>query len=383
MLEDFLKKWEPADDGDWTGYAALPLENGQTKLAFYSSTPYFDVTLLWHDRVYADQFNDREPYDRLTHLFYLPTDRLQPGDRLIVSGYDSADEEDRYYYETAFQPDALKNAEELKEAYDHRLTVETEEIEQVADGLEYRHLLLRDPDQAAVHAFLLRVDMQKNTLYVGTPNDEYKVGHVIAKVPDMIDSAVQNGQDVLAAMNADFFDMFGDGHPSGLCVKNGRVVANADCPRPFIGVRKDGSAVVASLAEDPALLDELEQAAAGLEMILKDGELFEWGPLEPFSYVRHPRTAAGVTADGTVLLLEVDGRIPEYSNGASLIDLAVLLRRFGAVRAVNLDGGGSSVTYTKAGDEFLLRSNPADLFHPRDKLIRDEYNCLLVVRKSE
>ena len=115
MLEDFLKKWEPADDGDWTGYAALPLENGQTKLAFYSSTPYFDVTLLWHDRVYADQFNDREPYDRLTHLFYLPTDRLQAGDRLIVSGYDSADEEDRYYYETTFQPDALKNAEELKE----------------------------------------------------------------------------------------------------------------------------------------------------------------------------------------------------------------------------------------------------------------------------
>ena len=224
--------------------------------------------------------------------------------------------------------------------------------------------------------------MRKNTLCVGTPNDDYKVGRVVAKVPDMIDSAVRNGQDVLAAMNADFFDMFGDGHPSGLCVKNGRVVANADSLRPFIGVKKDGSAVIATLKECPDLLGELEQAAAGLEMILKDGALYEWGPLEPFSFVRHPRTAAGLTADGTVLLLEVDGRIPEYSNGASLIDLAELLRRFGAVRAVNLDGGGSSVTYTKAGGEFLLRSNPADLERPRDKLIRDEYNCLLVVRKK-
>ena len=224
--------------------------------------------------------------------------------------------------------------------------------------------------------------MKKNSLYVGTPNDDYKVGHVIAKVPEMIDSAVLNGQDVLAAMNADFFDMFGDGSPSGLCVKNGRVVANAESTRPFIGVKKDGSPVITTLTESPELLDELEQAAAGLEMILKDGELFEWGPLEPFSFVRHPRTAAGVTADGSVLLLEVDGRIPEYSNGASLIDLAELLKRFGAVRAVNLDGGGSSVTYTGAGDEFLLRSNPADLERPRDKLIRDEYNCLLVVRKK-
>ena len=382
MLEDFLKKWEPADEGDWEGCAALQLENGLTKLAFYSVYPYFDVTLLWNDRVYADQFNDCEPYDRMTHLFCLPTAELQPGDRLIVSGCDSPAEEDRYYYETTFQPSLLKNAEELKEQYNHHLSVESEEIEQVADGLEYRHMLLRDRAHNPVHAFLLRVDMQKNTLCVGTPNDDYKVGRVVAKVPDMIDSAVRNGQDVLAAMNADFFDMFGDGHPSGLCVKNGRVVANADSLRPFIGVKKDGSAVIATLKECPDLLGELEQAAAGLEMILKDGALYEWGPLEPFSFVRHPRTAAGLTADGTVLLLEVDGRIPEYSNGASLIDLAELLGRFGAVRAVNLDGGGSSVTYTKVGEGFLLRSNPADLERPRDKLIRDEYNCLLVVRKK-
>ena len=250
----------------------------------------------------------------------MPTAELQPGDRLIVSGCDSPTEEDRYYYETTFQPSLLKNAEELKEQYNHHLSVESEETEQVADGLEYRHMLLRDRAHNPVHAFLLRVDMQKNTLCVGTPNDDYKVGRVVAKVPDMIDSAVRNGQDVLAAMNADFFDMFGDGHPSGLCVKNGRVVANADSLRPFIGVKKDGSAVIATLKECPDLLGELEQAAAGLEMILKDGALYEWGPLEPFSFVRHPRTAAGLTADGTVLLLEVDGRIPEYSNGASLIE---------------------------------------------------------------
>ena len=96
-------------------------------------------------------------------------------------------------------------------------------------------------------------------------------------------------------------------------------------------------------------------------MIVCDGKLSQWGPLEPFAYVRHPRTAAGVKKDGTILLLAVDGRIPAYSNGASLVDLAKLMLSFGADRAVNLDGGGSSVVYTKKGDEFVLRNEPADL----------------------
>ncbi|MCR5149743.1 MAG: phosphodiester glycosidase family protein [Clostridiales bacterium] len=382
MLEDFLNAFKPADEADWNGYAALNEENGLTKLAFYSLCPYFDVKLYHKDYVFADEFNDREPYDRFTHLFRLPTTQLQQGDRLVVSGFKTADGGERFFYKTEFSSESLKNAAELKERYDNHLTVENEEVETISDGLEYRHMLCRDPQNNPVHAFLLRVDMQKNTICVGTPNDDYKVGNIIAKVPEMIDSAVKNGKNVLAAVNADFFDMFGDGSPSGLCVKNGIVIKNSESIRPFIGVKKDGTPVITTLSENPGLLGELEHAAAGLEMILKDGELYEWGPLEPFSFVRHPRTAAGLTSDGTVLLLQIDGRIPEYSNGASLVDLALLLRRFGAVRAVNLDGGGSSVTYTKSGDGFALRSNPADLERPRDKLIRDEYNCLLVVKKD-
>ena len=59
--------------------------------------------------------------------------------------------------------------------------------------------------------------------------------------------------------------------------------------------------------------------------------------------VRHPRTAAGVTADGhTLVLAVVDGRQPGYSAGATLPELAALMIRLGAVDAINLDGGGSS-----------------------------------------
>ncbi len=55
-----------------------------------------------------------------------------------------------------------------------------------------------------------------------------------------------------------------------------------------------------------------------------------------------PRTALGATKDGTLLFVVVDGRQPGYSLSLSMIGLARLMRRLGAVTAVNLDGGGAS-----------------------------------------
>jgi exopolysaccharide biosynthesis protein len=55
----------------------------------------------------------------------------------------------------------------------------------------------------------------------------------------------------------------------------------------------------------------------------------------------NPRTAAGVTADGALIVLVVDGRQPD-SRGVTLHELSVLMHDLGAVDAINLDGGGSS-----------------------------------------
>jgi len=63
---------------------------------------------------------------------------------------------------------------------------------------------------------------------------------------------------------------------------------------------------------------------------------------EGFRDRRHPRTAAGVAADGSLLLVVVDGRWPEHSLGMTLSELARELVSLGAVDAVNLDGGGST-----------------------------------------
>jgi hypothetical protein len=89
-------------------------------------------------------------------------------------------------------------------------------------------------------------------------------------------------------------------------------------------------------------------------------EGFHW-PEDPeffyrFGVRRNPRTLAGVTRDGRLVLVAVDGRRPGFSVGASFAESAGVLRALGAADGVNLDGGGStSVTVGSA-----LVNRPSD-----------------------
>jgi hypothetical protein len=61
---------------------------------------------------------------------------------------------------------------------------------------------------------------------------------------------------------------------------------------------------------------------------------------------RNPRTGIGVTSDGRLLLVVVDGR-SRRSVGMTLRRFARTFLDLGAVEAVNLDGGGSSVMWIR------------------------------------
>jgi exopolysaccharide biosynthesis protein len=69
--------------------------------------------------------------------------------------------------------------------------------------------------------------------------------------------------------------------------------------------------------------------------------------LPAFATDRHPRTAVASLRDGRVLLAVVDGRQPASSIGMSLDELARFLIEFGAIEAINLDGGGSTTMVVK------------------------------------
>jgi hypothetical protein len=61
-----------------------------------------------------------------------------------------------------------------------------------------------------------------------------------------------------------------------------------------------------------------------------------------FALRRNPRTMAGVTRGGRLLLVAVDGRAPGYSAGLDFEEEAAVMGALGARDAVNLDGGGST-----------------------------------------
>jgi hypothetical protein len=84
--------------------------------------------------------------------------------------------------------------------------------------------------------------------------------------------------------------------------------------------------------------------------------------LPPSYYVlRGPRTLAGVTADGDLLLVTVDGRAPGSSVGITLAEATRVMQRLGARDALNLDGGGST-TMTVRG---RVVNRPSDPGGPR------------------
>lgn len=60
---------------------------------------------------------------------------------------------------------------------------------------------------------------------------------------------------------------------------------------------------------------------------------------------RHPRTAIGVTGDGKMLLMTVDGRQPGRSEGVTFEELSYLMIELGVDMAMGLDGGGSTTAW--------------------------------------
>jgi hypothetical protein len=106
--------------------------------------------------------------------------------------------------------------------------------------------------------------------------------------------------------------------------------------------------------------ENIREAVAGAPRIVTDGKadirLTEEGMGRSFSTTRHPRTAVGETRDGKLLLVTVDGRQNGLSRGMSLTELANLFLKYGAVHAVNLDGGGSSAVVVRN----VIANSPSD-----------------------
>lgn len=96
-------------------------------------------------------------------------------------------------------------------------------------------------------------------------------------------------------------------------------------------------------------------------MLLSDGDVCNFDALsEKFVDTKHPRSAVGVKADGTILFVVADGRSKGNADGVSIPELAHICRVLGADEALNLDGGGSSTLWSKYFPENGIINKPSD-----------------------
>jgi hypothetical protein len=86
----------------------------------------------------------------------------------------------------------------------------------------------------------------------------------------------------------------------------------------------------------------LYNAIGGNQRLVNNGA--NTAPLsDPYTTALNPHTALGVTYDGNVLLMTVDGRQTGYSEGMRTDEMAsLLINHFNARHAINVDGGGST-----------------------------------------
>jgi hypothetical protein len=132
-------------------------------------------------------------------------------------------------------------------------------------------------------------------------------------------------------------------------------------PRKTIDITTNFTAGSALLAPGTGVVNGGPRLLSNSEPdITAYAEGFVWPENPEFYYRfgvrRNPRTLAGVTPEGNLLLVAVDGRQPGYSVGASFEESARIMRALGAEEAVNLDGGGS--TTITIGEDLMNR--PSD-----------------------
>lgn len=98
--------------------------------------------------------------------------------------------------------------------------------------------------------------------------------------------------------------------------------------------------------DDELPAERVAEAVSGRPMLVRDGRLDQAALDEfPYSNIRHPRSAVGVSRNGkTVYLVVADGR-QGFSRGMTLYELGRFMLELGADDAINLDGGGSSTMF--------------------------------------
>ncbi|MGD9887170.1 MAG: phosphodiester glycosidase family protein [Bacilli bacterium] len=201
----------------------------------------------------------------------------------------------------------------------------------------------------------------------------YNTSHEIVPI-DVIVSPTSNGYFVDAAQLAlpnRPTDFYGKGVISSFASKT--------IGKGQFAIVTNNATVAQTLGKDVLIRAQYEYtgAYAGVDDVCGGGStIMRDGVANPNAGLgdRAPRTVVGKKADGTVVMMVVDGRQSNINMyGADRYELAAIMASRGVVDAYNLDGGGSSTIVIRNGEELRVMNSPSD---GRE---RTDANCLLIV----
>ena len=193
--------------------------------------------------------------------------------------------------------------------------------------------------------------------------------------PDDQDNYIENYSAVVG-VNADFYNMQ-NGAPMGALVMGG-VEYHGVSYENFFGILKNGTPVIGGSAEWSAYAGQIQEAVGAGAYLVKDGKV-QIEDSSDYYNDRVSRTCAGITYDGRIVLMVLDGRQEPFSAGGSAQEIAQIMLDAGCVSAVNLDGGGSTTFAAKPeGSDTITVVN-----RPSDGYARSVSSSLLVVSTAK
>ncbi|MFI2858613.1 phosphodiester glycosidase family protein [Paenibacillus sp. JSM ZJ436] len=209
-------------------------------------------------------------------------------------------------------------------------------------------------------ALVLYTDSFHSSTMTNDLGDEY--------VLDVVSGDFKSGEDITFRVSTLFKEK------GSSPIREGQAVLSVSgSQRSKLSSLSQGDQVTVSLQLDPAWQD-VTTAIGGNAMLVKDGVV---QPLTDPAV--HPRSAIGTKADGTVIMLVVDGRQPGFSEGVTLAEMGQLMKDAGAVQALNLDGGGSATMVARLPGEAARKV----MNSPSDGGERKTANGLLLVNTGE
>jgi len=219
-------------------------------------------------------------------------------------------------------------------------------------GVTYIREIRQDPRAMVIHIVI--VDLRDpNIRLVVTPGDPQAERSLQARTTsDFLEEF-----DVQMAVNGDGFTPWwsnsildyyphtGDPvEPVGFAASKGTVYAQGSGAGPTLYISRKNRARFNSPEGG------IYNAISGNLMLLAAGKMLPEALQLAESNIPQPRTAVALDKNGRrLIIVAVDGRQPNYSEGATLAEVAEILIDQGAYFGMNLDGGGSTTLAAQGG----------------------------------